>query len=136
MSEVDSAQMLVKTGHIDAWQQRRADIALYWVKRLKEHAHIRCLIDSSNWANHSFHKFVIDVDNRDILAQNLALRGIETRVHYRHPLHELPAYTGYEQPSLLSVASALSRRVLSLPLYPELTDLEVEYVIDQVLDCA
>lgn len=136
MSEVDSAQMLVKTGHIDAWQQRRADIALYWVKRLKERGNIRSLIDNSNWATHSFHKFVIDVDARDILAQNLALRGIETRVHYRQPLHELSAYAGYEQPSMLSVASALSRRVLSLPLYPELTDLEVEYIIDQVLDCA
>lgn len=135
MSEVDCAQMLVKTKHIDAWQKRRGEIALYWVKRLKERSDIRSLIDSSNWAEHCFHKFVVDVDNRDILARNLAVRGIETRVHYKQPLHELAAYAGYEQPSMLSVASALSRRVLSLPLYPELTDLEVEYIIDQVLDC-
>lgn len=136
MSEVDSAQMLVKTGHIDAWQQRRADIALYWAKRLKDHKHIRSLIDASNWTQHAFHKFVVDVDARDIVAANLALRGIETRVHYKQPLHELSAYRDYDQPSLLSVASALSRRVLSLPLYPELTDLEVEYIIDQLIDCA
>jgi dTDP-4-amino-4,6-dideoxygalactose transaminase len=136
MSEVDSAQMLVKTGHIDAWQQRRAKIAVYWAERLKGHPHIRSLIDASNWAQHAFHKFVVDVDNRDIVAKNLALRGIETRVHYRQPLHELPAYASYAQPNLLSVASAFSRRVLSLPLYPELTDLEVEYIIDQLIDCA
>jgi dTDP-4-amino-4,6-dideoxygalactose transaminase len=136
MSEVDCAQILVKTRHIDAWQQRRADIALYWVKRLRERANIRCLIDSNNWGQHSFHKFVIDVDSRDILAQNLAVRGIETRVHYKQPLHELSAYADYDKPGLLSVASALSRRVVSLPLYPELTDLEVEYIVDQLLDCA
>ena len=46
----------------------------------------------------------------------------------------MPAYQQCQGPDILSGASALSRRCLSLPLYPELTDLEVEYVIDQVLD--
>jgi dTDP-4-amino-4,6-dideoxygalactose transaminase len=92
------------------------------------------LIDANNFETHSYHKFVIDVDNRDILARNLAVKGIETRVHYREPLHELPAYADYTGPDILSVASALSRRVLSLPIYPELSDLEVEYIIDAVLD--
>ena len=66
----------------------------------------------------------------------MAIKGIETKIHYREPLHELPAYADYTGPDILSVASALSRRVLSLPIYPELTDLEVEYVIDAVLDSA
>ena len=92
------------------------------------------LLDASNIDTHAVHKFVIDVDHRDILQRNLELKHIETRVHYREPLHELPAYSAYTGPDILSVASALSRRVLSLPIYPELTDLEVEYIIDQVLD--
>jgi dTDP-4-amino-4,6-dideoxygalactose transaminase len=133
MSEIDSAQMMVKTGYIDAWQKRRQDIARYWISRLKNTG-IRSLIDSGNVDTHSIHKFVIDVNHRDILQRNLELKHIETRVHYREPLHELPAYIGYTGPDILSVASALSRRVLSLPIYPELTDLEVEYIIDQVLD--
>ena len=54
---------------------------------------------------------------------------------YEQPLHELPAYEDCSGPDILSVASAMSRRVLSLPFYPELTDLEVEYVIDQLLSC-
>jgi dTDP-4-amino-4,6-dideoxygalactose transaminase len=97
---------------------------------------VRSLIDAGNFETHCFHKFVIDVNNRDILARNLAIKGIETKVHYREPLHELPAYADYTGPDILSVASALARRVLSLPIYPELSDLEVEYVIDAVLDCA
>jgi dTDP-4-amino-4,6-dideoxygalactose transaminase len=132
MSEVDSAQMMVKTRHIDAWQQRRSEIATYWVTRLKGTG-IRTLIDDTNIKTHCFHKFVIDVDRRDILQRNLALHNIETRIHYAHPLHELPAYDHLAGPDILSTASALSRRVLSLPIYPELTDLEVEYVIDQVI---
>ena len=135
MSEVDCAQMMVKTKYIDAWQARRKNISLYWMGRLKNTG-IRSLIDVHNFETHCYHKFVIDVDNRDILQRNLAIKGIETRVHYKEPLHELPAYSDYHGPDILSVASALSRRVLSLPCYPELSDLEVEYIIDLVLDSA
>jgi len=133
MSETESAQMMVKTRYINTWQARRRNIVLYWMGRLKNTG-VRSLIDAGNFETHCYHKFVIDVDNRDILQRNLALKGIETRVHYKEPLHELPAYADYAGPDILSVASALSRRVLSLPIYPELTDLEVEYIIDSVLD--
>ena len=135
MSEIECAQMMVKTQHIDAWQARRANICLYWMGRLKNTG-IRSLIDVHNFETHCYHKFVIDVDSRDILQRNLAMKGIETKIHYREPLHELPAYSNYHGPDILSVASALSRRVLSLPCYPELSDLEVEYIIDSVIDCA
>jgi dTDP-4-amino-4,6-dideoxygalactose transaminase len=135
MSEIDSAQMMIKTQHIDAWQTRRAEIARYWIGRLKN-TNVRSLIDSGNIDGHAVHKFVIDVDHRDILQRNLGLKHIETKIHYREPLHELSAYTSYVGPDILSVASALSRRVLSLPIYPELTDLEVEYIIDQVISYA
>ena len=135
MSEIETAQLLVKTRYIDAWQLRRRNIVTYWLERLKKSG-IRTLIDDSNLETHCYHKFVIDVDNRDVLAGNLAIKGIETKVHYREPLHELPAYRGYTGPDILSAASALSRRVLSLPIYPELTDLEVEYIIESLLDSA
>jgi len=134
MSEIDCAQMMVKTQYIDQWQQRRKEIATYWIERLKKNQ-IRCLIDDKNFEGHAFHKFVIDVDNRDVLKQNLLIKKIETRVHYKEPLHELGVFRQCDGPSILSNASALARRVLSLPLYPELTDLEVEYVIDQVIGC-
>jgi dTDP-4-amino-4,6-dideoxygalactose transaminase len=135
MSEIECAQMMIKSQHINDWQKRRKNIALYWLGRLKNTG-IRSLIDPQNFETHSCHKFVIDVDSRDILGRNLAVKGIETRVHYREPLHELPAYSDYAGPDILSVASSLSRRVLSLPIYPELSDLEVEYIIDSVLDSA
>ena len=134
MSEIDSAQMMVKTRYIDAWQDRRRDIAAYWIERLNK-SKIRCLIDSKNFEDHCFHKFVIDLDQRDIVKQNLAIKKIETRVHYQYPLHETGVFRQWPGPDILSRASALSRRVLSLPIYPELTDLEVDYVIDSVLDC-
>lgn len=134
MSEVDCAQLLVKTKYLDDWQESRKRIALYWMDRFKD-SPVRCLINKTNFEKHCFHKFVVDIDNRDQVRARLLTAGIDTRVHYEHPLHELPAYQHYPGPDILSAASSLSRRCLSLPIYPELTDAEVEYITDQVLDC-
>jgi dTDP-4-amino-4,6-dideoxygalactose transaminase len=134
MSEVDCAQLMVKTRYIDDWQQRRSKIASYWAERLRGTS-ARSLIDETNIRTHAVNKFVIDVDKRDVLKRNLEIRRIETKILTWEPLHELPAYDEFSGPDVLSVASALSRRTLCLPIYPELTDLEVEYVIDSLLDC-
>jgi dTDP-4-amino-4,6-dideoxygalactose transaminase len=136
MSELDCAHMLVKTNHVSKWQSRRENIANFWMESLKDFP-VRCLTDRSNAHDHAYHKFVIDIDQRDQIKKELANRKIETRVHYERPLHELDGvFRQYPGPGLLATSSSLSRRVLSLPIYPELTDLEVEYIIDRVRDCA
>jgi len=134
MSEIDCAQMMIKTRYIDAWQKRRGEIAAHWIERLKKR-NVRSLIDDSNFTDHAYHKFVIDIDDRDNVQKQMSLRKIETKVHYVDPLWDLPAYEGMGEYNMLNAAYALSRRCLSLPIYPELSDLEVEYVIDQLLNC-
>ena len=134
MSEVDCAQLMVKAHHIDDWQARRKAIAKQWMDRFQD-SPVRCLINETNFDTHSFHKFVIDIDNRDVVLGKMQDRGIDVKIHYAHPLHELPAYQHYSGPSILSAASSLSRRCLSLPIYPELTDTEVEYIASSLLDC-
>ena len=133
MSELDCSLMLVKGQYIDQWQARRQQIGTYWEQRLKD-TPARCL-SAKNSDSHAFHKFVIDIDNRDWLRLQLEERKIDTKIHYMQPLHEISPYRQYPGPDILSCASALARRVISLPIYPELTDNEVEYIIDQVLDC-
>jgi dTDP-4-amino-4,6-dideoxygalactose transaminase len=133
MSELDCSLMLVKGRYIDHWQARRRQIGTYWQQRLTD-TPARCL-SAKNSDSHAFHKFVIDVDNRDRLRLQLEERKIETKIHYMQPLHEISAYQQYSGPNILSCASALARRVISLPIYPELADSEVEYIIDQVIDC-
>jgi dTDP-4-amino-4,6-dideoxygalactose transaminase len=134
MSEVDCAQMMVKTRYIDAWQTRRGEIARHWMEQLSQ-AGIRSLIDATNYQEHCYHKFVIDVDHRDQLHQALADLGIETKVHYLDPIQALNPYQDCAAPDMLGACYSLSRRCLSLPIYPELTDSEAEYIIDAVLDC-
>jgi dTDP-4-amino-4,6-dideoxygalactose transaminase len=134
MSELDCATLHVKAKYIDTWQKKRKNIAEYWLQGFKEHK-IRVILDSKSLDSHALHKFVIDIDNRDKVRDKLANKLIETRIHYEHPLHELNKFHMYKGPDLISKASVLSRRVLSLPLYPELTDLEVEYIMESVIKC-
>jgi dTDP-4-amino-4,6-dideoxygalactose transaminase len=133
MSEIDCATLLVKSRYIDQWQVRREEIARYWRDSFRD-SPIRCLIDRANERGHAHHKFVVDIDNRKKIQKSLGIRRIETRVHYEQPLHEIGTFRQWPGPDMFSAASSLARRVLSLPLYPELTDLEVEYIKDQVLD--
>ena len=131
MSEIDCATTMIKTQYIDGWQARRQRISDFWRERFAK-SNIRCLIDNKNSHNHAYHKFVIDVDYRDTLKQKLADRKIETKIHYERPIHEMSVYRQWPGPDMLAVSSSLARRVLTLPLYPELTDLEVEYISDTV----
>jgi dTDP-4-amino-4,6-dideoxygalactose transaminase len=77
----------------------------------------------------------VEVDNRDQVKAALAEKGIETRVHYEYALPELSVYRQYPAPDMMGACHSLARRCLSLPIYPELTDSEVNYITDQVLDC-
>jgi dTDP-4-amino-4,6-dideoxygalactose transaminase len=131
MSEIDCGLLLIKANYIHDWQARRQEIAQYYIDQFRDMP-IRCLITDNMMHNHAFHKFVIDIDDRDRVHQDLKRYGIETKIHYAAPLHEESAYSHITGPGLLSCASALSRRVLSLPIYPEMTDAEVEYVARHV----
>jgi dTDP-4-amino-4,6-dideoxygalactose transaminase len=91
------------------------------------------LINEHNEHNHAFHKFVIDVDQRNRLQEKLWNASIDTRIHYAQPLHYDHVLKQFPGPNMLSVASALCQRVLSLPIYPELEDSEVEYITETLL---
>jgi dTDP-4-amino-4,6-dideoxygalactose transaminase len=134
MSEIDCATLLIKSRYLDQWQLRRRDIAEYWMSRFRDRQ-IQCLVTPDNINSHCFQKFVIDVDCRDLVKQLLATHKIETKIHYASPLHEIGVYRQWEGPDMLAVSSALARRCLSLPMYPELSDLAVDYIADQVISC-
>ena len=71
-------------------------------------------------------------EQREALRGRLARRGVSTLVHYDRPVHRHSAYRRLARPGRLRTSERLCKEVLSLPLYPELRDEEVEYVIDAV----
>ena len=110
MSELDCALMLIKTQYIDEWQKRRVEIAEYWIDKIGYE------VIAKDPQTNAFQKFVIKHSNRDMLQNRLKNFGIDTRVNYSYTL------------SSTINAEKLSKTVLSIPIYPELTDDEVEYI--------
>ena len=133
MSESDCAQLLVKLKYFDAWQERRRQIAEYYISNLSSYVDT---VPPGDDVEHAWHKFVILAMHRDSLRGMLASHGIETRVHYDTALFEYPAgwnYTDYAR-DIMRGASAWSKECLSLPIYPELTDVEVEHIVTTIID--
>lgn len=131
MSELDCAHLLVRTKYIHQWQERREQIRKYYIDQFKD-LPVRCL--SEGFMKHADQKFVIAVEERDRLHGNLILDGIETKIHYEKCLGELLVARNLPSPDMISTSLMLSRMVLSLPIYPELKDTEVEYIAGKIRD--
>jgi dTDP-4-amino-4,6-dideoxygalactose transaminase len=129
MSEQECAQILVRAKYIDKWQWRRKQIRHYYLDEFKN-LPFRCL--SRDHSVHADQKFVIYTDNRDDLNQHLIKAGIETKIHYNKALSEYPIAAKLKKPDMISTSVMLCRGVLSLPIYPELSDGEVEYIVKKV----
>jgi dTDP-4-amino-4,6-dideoxygalactose transaminase len=133
MSETDCAHLLVRAKYLDEWQERRKEIVTKYNSAFNKAKKIIPLIRDKEIAHHACQKYVININDRDDVLEGISQDGIECKVHYPKPLHEIELYDKYSGLDMLSKATVLSRRVLSLPLYPELTDAEVKYVIKRVL---
>ncbi len=130
MSEQDCAQILVRTKYIDAWQLRREKIAAHWISAFAE-LPVQCI--RGNTA-HSNQKFVLYTESRDKLNAYMKLHGVKTKIHYPYTLSELPMTKNFVRTEMISASMMLSRGVISLPMYPELSDGEVEYIADMLKD--
>ena len=134
MSEADCAQMLVKLKYFDDWQKRRTEIANYYTEELDGWVSIPS-VDMN--VEHAWSKYVIHHSSRSTLHIELGNAGVETRINYATPLHLQPVsyqfdFGRYDRTGILEGAEQFSRTCLSLPIYPELEDYEVEYVVDAV----
>jgi dTDP-4-amino-4,6-dideoxygalactose transaminase len=130
MSEQECAQLLVRAKYIDKWQWRRKEIRHYYLDEFKN-LDLRCL--SREHMVHADQKFVIYTDKRDELQKHLSDAGIEAKVHYPYTLSELPIAKNIKvKPDMLSTSVMLTKGLLSLPIYPELSDSEVECITDKI----
>ena len=130
MSELDAAIMLVKLEHFTRWQRRRSDIASYYTQELKDYIIAPKITQD---CEPSWHKYVIKLLNRSNLKSHLLQNNIETKIHYETPLFDYPLGFNYADFSTnYGNATAFSKSCLSLPIYAELSDYEVERVVNGV----
>lgn len=133
LDAIQAAALSVKLPYLREWNARRVQHAMAYVARLGN-ACIQ-IPEVSMGREHNFHLFVIRVKNRDALRRHLSACGIGTGIHYPQPLHLTPAYRelGYPMKGNLPVSEAIASEILSLPMYPELSNRKIEQVCEAVL---
>lgn len=136
MSEINAAFGLLQLRHIDAALQRRAEIAESYRCGLKKVAGVRMLSPcAQTLANHSYFPILIDEAyplSRDALYQRMREHDIYARRYFYPLISDFPMYRGLPSaaPSHLPVAARAAARVLCLPIYPALADVDVQRVLD------
>jgi dTDP-3-amino-3,4,6-trideoxy-alpha-D-glucose transaminase len=131
LDEMQAALLRVGLRHLRAWTERRRALAAFYAREL-EGAGVAPLREQP-YARAVFHLFVVRHPRRDALLGALRERGVGTLIHYPIPLHLQPAFASLGgRPGDLPVAEKASAEILSLPLYPELTDEQAGLVVDAV----
>ena len=133
MEGFQGAILRVKLRHLERWIERRRAIVKTYNEQLAGLDVVRPA--EMPWARHVYHLYTLRSDNRDALQADLLNEGIQTGVHYSTPAHLLPAYAhlGYG-PNSFPESKKAAREVLSLPLYPELTESQVQTVLDALTE--
>jgi dTDP-4-amino-4,6-dideoxygalactose transaminase len=128
LDPLQAAVLRAKLPQLDADNAARARIAARYREALGDLPLV--LPEPARGTEHVWHLYVVQSGDRDALRAHLAERGIAAAVHYPRPVHRQAAYAGrVVLADSLSTTDALAPRILSLPLYPELGESEVERVI-------
>jgi dTDP-4-amino-4,6-dideoxygalactose transaminase len=127
MDGIQGAILRVKMKHIEGWTEARRSRAALYARELRD-LPMR-LPQERPGCRHVYHVYAVRTRERERLQAALLERGIHTGIHYPIPVHLQPAHAdlGYTRGDF-PVSEQLADEVLSLPLYPELTDAQVEHV--------
>jgi dTDP-4-amino-4,6-dideoxygalactose transaminase len=130
LDALQAAMGRVKLRHLPDWTKRFQEIARRYRAGLQDVAHCPTFRPDDSPV---YHNFVLRIDRRDAVMAALLERGVETKIHYPIPLHLMAAAAslGYGKGSFPATESQAAR-IMSLPIYPELTDAQIDYVIESV----
>ena len=132
LDTLQAALGLVQLKRLDAWTERYRAIATQYRDGLRD------VVQVPEDKPHEFsvyHNFVVLAAQREALMAHLQERGIDTKIHYPLPLHRQPAADALGLPEgSFPVVEAQAKTMLSLPIYPELTDVDVDQVVAAVRD--
>lgn len=126
LDEIQAAVLRVKLKHLDAWNEKRNQIATRYKKELGHLKSQTILPDSIS----CYHLYVVEFSDRAEMQKKLASKGIQTLIHYPVPIHLQKCYVGMGfKAGDFPLTEQAADRIVSLPLYSELTDAEQDYII-------
>ncbi len=133
LDELQAAILRVKLAHLDEWNARRAEIARRYTAGLEGRRLPVELPVTAAENTHVYHVFAVMTPRRDALQQFLADNEVGTIVYYPRPLHLQKVYADLDfKQGDFPMAEEVSKKILPLPIYPELTDEQVDFVISTI----
>ena len=137
LDTLQAAVLQVKLRHLEDYLAARKSAAKYYLKALKRVDWIELPV--IEWdAKHTFHQFTLKVKDgkRDALKQYLSGKGIPSMIYYPVPSHLQPAYRclNYKEGDF-PVTERLCREVLSLPMHTELSENQLQYICETIVNC-
>ncbi|MDZ5810246.1 DegT/DnrJ/EryC1/StrS family aminotransferase [Halorubrum sp. AD140] len=133
LDETSAAVGLAQLGRVERWNRNRHSAAERYTEALETVPEVTAPTEPED-AFHVYHLYVIQAPDRDELQDHLEAQGIDTGIHYGTALHEHPAVTDRIDPVSLPRTEALVDRILSLPMYPEIAERDVEYVTNTICE--
>ena len=144
LDNLQAAVLNVKLPYLEKWNRDRTDAALHY-NTLLEPLKPKGIVPIANHSGsgHIYHLYVIQITEKSALARNqlqekLAQQGIQTGIHYPVPCHLQPAYQNLGNPGDFPHTETLCEQILSLPMYPGLSNTQIEQVvgaIERSLNC-
>lgn len=131
LEAMQSAILRVKLRHLPAWTEQRRAIARQYSEAFASIPQLSAP-KVREGAEPVWHLYVIETENREALKDHLTAKGIGTGLHYPNPLHRQKALAEYVTNHTYPNAEASARKLLSLPMYPEMTTSQTESVITSV----
>lgn len=121
LDTIQAAILLVKLRYLDDWTENRRSIAAAYREILSEVPNLTLPVERDD-SRHVYHLFVVEHPERDALVNHLHDNEIYCGIHYPHPLHHAaPFQTARTTPDGLPVCTKVTSRILSLPMFPEMS---------------
>lgn len=131
MDEIQAAVLNVKLPHLEQWNQARRAHAAVYTEQLR--GVVEKVPQEQSWGTHCYYVYVIEVQEREAFRRALEAEGVASGVHYPIPLHLQAACAEYGyQRGDFPVTERVAERIVSLPMYPELTSEQLAHVVAAV----
>ena len=134
LDSIQAGILNIKLKHLPSWNQSRRERARKYNELFAESETNAVTPQEPSWSKGVYHLYVIQVENREIVQAALSKENIGTGIHYPIPLHLQKAYTrlGY-QPGELPVSEKAAQRILSLPMYPGISETDQVRVVEALV---
>ena len=133
MDEIQAAFLSIKLKYLDVENERRREIADYYVKKITNER-IILPAQTKNRESHVHHLFVIRTEKRDELKKYLEVNGIQILIHYPIPPHQQECYIEMNRLHY-SITEEIHNTILSLPISPVMTQEEIQYITNTINTC-